>query len=133
MRYGRQLLVDTASRQWAGNLVTLQGALVRAAQYWEHLPDTQGIACPVKFDEAELNKFAETEELWLKLSVYIAQCHERVSGMTEEGWVSNENYEIAKKQLEELEDEAWKECEGDEEDEEGFRKGWPFRDREEVY
>jgi hypothetical protein len=35
--------------------------------------------------------------------------------------------------LEELEDEAWKECEGDEEDEEGFRKGWPFRDREEVY
>jgi hypothetical protein len=72
------------------------------------------------------------EEQWLKMNVFSAAWYKRV-GMTEEGWVMNEDYNRAKKELKQLKEDMWKECEGDEEDEEWFRVGWPFRDREEVY
>jgi hypothetical protein len=99
--HGRQILVDGASRQWAGNPVTLKGALVRAVEYWEHLPDVEGIPCPVEFDQADLEKFAQTESLWLASNIDLERCYSRC-GMTEEGWVLNEDYEPAKKELEQI-------------------------------
>lgn len=130
--FGRQILVDRASRLWAGNFVTLKCAIVRTVQHFQHLPDVQGTDCPVQLTGTELKDFTDTEEKWLKLSVLLAGWHERV-GMTEEDWVRNEDYYRAKKELEELKEEIWKECEGDIKDEEWFRVAWPFRDREEIY
>ncbi|KAF1842081.1 kinase-like protein [Cucurbitaria berberidis CBS 394.84] len=129
---GRQMLVDRAGRQWEGNLVTLKGAIIRAVQFWEHLPDVADTECPVRFDQTELDKFIEIEDDWLKMSVAVEQWRQRVCNMTEEGWVRNEDYEEAKKKLEELREEIRLQCEGDEEDIQAFRTGWPFRDREEV-
>ncbi|KAF2247950.1 hypothetical protein BU26DRAFT_519748 [Trematosphaeria pertusa] len=129
---GRQMLVDRAGRQWEGNLITLKGAIIRTTQFWEHLPDVEDIKCPVRFDQTELDEFAEIEDGWLKMSVVMEQWRKRVSNMTEEGWVRNEDYEEAKKQLGELKEEIRLQCEGDEEDIQAFRTGWPFRDREEV-
>lgn len=65
---GRQVLVDWAGRQWAGNLITLKGAVIRMAHFWEHLPDVEGVDGPVRFDEAELEEFADVEDMWLKMS-----------------------------------------------------------------
>lgn len=130
--FGRQLLVDQASRQWSGNLDTLKGAIVRATQYWSHLPDTDGVMCPIHFDEAELQSFSKSKEEWLKMSMTQSEWFERV-GMTEDGWVSHDDYEGAKRRLAELEEDYKGQCEGDEEDLEWMRTGWPFRDREELH
>ncbi|KAH7394510.1 kinase-like domain-containing protein [Pyrenochaeta sp. MPI-SDFR-AT-0127] len=129
---GRQMLVDRAGRQWEGNLVTLKGAIIRAVQFWEHLPDVEDIECPVRFEKTDLDEFAEIEDGWLKMSVVMDNWRTRVSNMTEEGWVRNEDYEEARKQLKELKEEIRLQCEGDEEDIQAILTGWPFRDREEV-
>jgi hypothetical protein len=129
---GRHLLVDRAGRQWSGNMITLKGAIVRATKYWSHLPDTEDIECPVEFSEAELEEFFQNEEKWLTLSTILDEWSARI-GMNEEGWVPNEDYAGAKKRLEELEEEVREQCEGDEEDQPCFERGWQFRDREEFY
>jgi hypothetical protein len=129
---GRQMLVDRAGRQWEGNLITLKGAIVRTAQFWEHFPDVEDIKCPVQFEQTEIDEFAGNEDSWLKMSVTMEQWRKRVCNMTEKGWVRNENYEEAKKNLEELKEEIRLQCEGDEDDIQAFQTGWPFRDREEV-
>ncbi|RMZ80547.1 hypothetical protein DV737_g2913, partial [Chaetothyriales sp. CBS 132003] len=92
---GRQMLVDRAGRQWEGNLVTLKGAVVRAAQFWKHLPDVKDLECPVRFDPAELDKFAEIEDDWLNMNVVMDQWRGRICNMTEDGWVRNEDYSVA--------------------------------------
>ncbi|KAH8723249.1 kinase-like domain-containing protein [Phaeosphaeriaceae sp. PMI808] len=129
---GRQMLVGRAGRQWEGNLITLKGAIVRTAQFWEHLPDVEDVECPVQFDQTELDKFSEQEDDWLKMSVAVEQWRSRVCNMSEEGWVRNEDFEEAKEKLKDLEEETRLQCEGDEEDIQDFRTGWPFRDREEA-
>jgi hypothetical protein len=86
----------------------------------------------VKFEQSELDEFVQTESLWLAANMDLENCYSRC-GMTEEGWVLNEDYESAKKELEEILEEQRLRCEDDEEDLECLRKGWAFRDREEVY
>ncbi|KAH9882738.1 hypothetical protein J1614_000103 [Plenodomus biglobosus] len=93
---GRQMLVDSASGQWTGNLVTLKGAVIRSTQFWEHLPDVENVKCPIEFSPAELDQFAEIEDGWLKMSVLVEQWRDRACGMTEEGWVRTQDYEEAK-------------------------------------
>lgn len=82
---GRQMLVDRAGRQWEGNLITLKGVIIRTAQFWEHLPDVEKVECPVQFEQIELDKFAEIEDDWLKMSVAVEMWRQRVCNMTEEG------------------------------------------------
>jgi len=53
--------------------------------------------------------------------------------MTEDGWVSNEAYEGARRRLVELEGEYRVQCDGNEEDLEWSRRGWPFREREKIH
>ncbi|RMZ75887.1 hypothetical protein DV738_g5227, partial [Chaetothyriales sp. CBS 135597] len=130
---GRQMLVDRAGRQWEGNIVPLKSTVVRAAQFWEHFPDVEeGLECPVHFDQAELDKFAEVEDVWLRMNVLMEQWRARICNMTEEGWVRNEDYLVAKQRLEELKEEVRLQCEGDDEDIQAFQTGWPFRDRKEI-
>ncbi|KAF1976805.1 hypothetical protein BU23DRAFT_587816 [Bimuria novae-zelandiae CBS 107.79] len=117
---GRHMLVDRAGRQWEGNLITLKGAIIPYDRFWEHLPDVEDIKCPVRFDQTELDEFAENEDGWLKMSVTVEQWRKTVCNMTEEGW-----------KLADLKEEIRLLCEGDEEDIQAFRKGWPFRDRKE--
>ena len=132
LRLGRQMLVDRAGRQWEGNLITLKGAVICAMQFWQHFADVEHVKCPVRFDQAELDEFAENEDGWLKMTIAVERWRARVCNMTEDGWVRNKDFEQAKIKLTELKEEIWAQCEGDEEDMHAFRMGWPFRDREEV-
>lgn len=111
--------------------MTLKGAIIRAVQHWKHWPDATDTDCPVKFDQGELNKFMEDEKDWVAMCMMEELWMQRVCGMTGQGWVTNETYEKAKIELEQLTREIRQECEGDEGDIQAFNKGWPFRDREE--
>ncbi|KAF2280805.1 uncharacterized protein EI97DRAFT_409041 [Westerdykella ornata] len=128
---GRQMLVDRAGRQWSGNLVTLKSTILLAAKFWQHLPDVEGIACPVKIDEEEMDDFAKLEERWVNMNMGVELWRTRLCGMTEDGWVSNEDYEEAKRQHEQLKEEMWQACD-DEHERMAFRTGWPWRDHEEI-
>ncbi|GLA63040.1 phosphotransferase enzyme [Aspergillus tubingensis] len=129
----RQHLVDGAGRQWSGNLVTLKGTLVRMVEYWPHLPDTEGKHCPVKFSAGELNDFHDEEQTWLNLNKVTSQWYDQVSGVSEEGWVSNERYDETVQRVAELKSALIASAEGDEEDIRLLEEGWLFRDRDEVY
>ncbi|KAF2877225.1 mitochondrial inner membrane protein-domain-containing protein [Massariosphaeria phaeospora] len=102
---GRQMLVDRAGREWAGNLMTLKGAVIRTSQFWQHLPDVADIKCPVQFDQAERGQFADDEDGWLKMSITVEHWRRRICNMNEEGWVRNEEYEEAKKKLADVKEE----------------------------
>ncbi|RAK86262.1 phosphotransferase enzyme family protein [Aspergillus costaricaensis CBS 115574] len=128
-----QHLVDTAGRQWSGNLVTLKGALVRMVEYWPHLPDTEGKHYPVKFSAEELNDFHDEEQTWLNLKKVVSQWYDQVGGVSEEGWVSNERYDETVQRVAELQSALIASAEGDEEDIRLLEEGWLFRDRDEVY
>ena len=127
----RQHLVDRAGRQWNGNLMTLKGALVRMVEYWPHLPDTNGIPCPVQFTEAELNGFLDQEQLWFSLNNVVNHWRDQVGGVNDDGWISHERYDEALQKIEELKASLRASAEGDEEDIYFLEKGWLFRDREE--
>ncbi|KAJ5594732.1 kinase-like protein [Penicillium hispanicum] len=127
----RQHLVDRAGRQWNGNVMTLKGALVRMVEYWPHLPDTRGIACPVEFTDAELDGFAEQEQMWFDLNKLVNYWRDEI-GINEEGWVSNDRYEDAVRKTAQLKDSLVEAAEGDEEDIRLLNEGWMFRDREEI-
>ncbi|KAJ5799715.1 kinase-like protein [Penicillium psychrosexuale] len=128
----RQHLVDRAGRQWSGNLMTLKGALVRMADYWPHLSDIEGIPCPVRFTDAELDGFYEQEKLWFNINKVVDHWREQIGVTSEDGWVSNEHFEEAVRKSAELESSLIAIAEGDKEDIDLLRKGWPFRDRDEI-
>ncbi|GAQ07502.1 hypothetical protein ALT_4823 [Aspergillus lentulus] len=128
----RQHLVDRAGRQWNGNLMTLKGALVRMTEYWPHLPDTKGLPCPVRFTEAELDGFHEQEQLWFDLNKVVNHWRDQIGGVNEDGWISNEQYDEAIRKVAELKASLVASAEGDEEDIRLLKRGWLFRDREEI-
>ncbi|GAD96296.1 predicted protein [Paecilomyces variotii No. 5] len=127
----RQYLVDRAGRQWSGNLMSLKGALVRMVEYWPHLPDTEGVPCPVQFSEDELDGFSEKEEQWFELNKVVNFWSEQV-GVNEDGWVSNGRYEEAVQRIGELKASLIATAEGDKEDIQYLERGWLFRDRDEI-
>lgn len=128
----RQHLVDRAGRQWSGNLMTLKGALVRMVDYWPHLPDTKGIPCPVHFTNAELDDFYEQEKLWFDLNKVVDHWREQIGVLSEDGWISKDLFDEAVQKSAELEMSLIASAEGDEEDINLLKKGWPFRDRDEI-
>lgn len=128
----RQHLVDRASRQWSGDLMTLKGALVRMVEYWPLLPDIPAdTPCPVQFPGADLEGFAQQEKMWFGLNKLVAHWKDQI-GVSDDGWVSNEGYEEALEKIKALKKELLDIAEGDEEDIQFLEKGWPFRDREET-
>ncbi|KAF3895442.1 APH domain-containing protein [Trichophyton interdigitale] len=127
----RKHLVDRAGRQWSGNTITLKGALVRMVDYWDQLPETKGIECPVKFDIPDLDEFLKQEEMWLCFNAVVNHWRDELS-ISEDGWVSNENYEAAMKGVQRLKQDMLNKAEGDEEDIILINKGWPFDDHEEI-
>lgn len=130
--YPRQHLVDRVSRQWSGNLMSLKGALVRMVEYWPHLPETAGKACPVQFTDAEMDGFSEQEQLWFDLNKVVNHWLEEIGGVGEDGWIGNDQYEEAVQKAADLKASLIASAEGDEEDIRLLGKGWLFRDREET-
>ncbi|KAK2798734.1 hypothetical protein FQN49_008968 [Arthroderma sp. PD_2] len=127
----RKHLVDRAGRQWSGNTITLKGALVRMADYWAQLPGTADIKCPVKFEIPELEEFLKQEEMWHCFNAVVSHWRDELR-MSEDGWVSNENYESAMKGAQGLKQDMLSKAEGDEDDIILINKGWPFDDHEEI-
>lgn len=128
----RQHLVNTAGRQWSGDLMTLKGALIRMVGYWPRLPDTKGLPCPVQFTNAELQEFSEQEGLWFQLNAAVNLWREQIGGASEDNRISNEQYEEAARKVDELKESLIALGEGDQEDIDLLEKGWPFRDHEEI-
>jgi hypothetical protein len=128
----RKHLVDRAGRQWSGNLMTLKGALIRMVEYWPLLPGTEGVPCPVQFTSAELEEFSEKEELWFQLNAAVNLWRDQIGGISEDGWISNEQYENAARKVAELKKSLIAIGEGDQEEIDLLEKGWPFRDHEEI-
>ncbi|KAM5429254.1 hypothetical protein McanCB21832_007828 [Microsporum canis] len=127
----RKHRVDGAGRQWGGNTITLKGALVRIADYWDQLPETKGIECPVKLDILELEEFLKLEEIWHYFNAVVNHWRDKL-GIGEDGWVSSENYGSAMKGIQELKQDMINKAEGDEEDIFLINKGWPLDDHEEI-
>jgi hypothetical protein len=86
------------------------------AEYWPHLPNTADVSCPVQFSEAELAEIYEQEENLFTVNTVVNYWHERVGGLTEEGWISNEGYDEAVRKIAELKEELIATADGDEED-----------------
>ncbi|EFR01086.1 phosphotransferase enzyme family protein [Nannizzia gypsea CBS 118893] len=129
----RKHLVDRAGRQWSGNTITLKGALIRMADYWDQLPETKGIECPVKFNISEINEFLKQEEMWLCFNAVVNHWRDELC-ISEDGWVSDGNYESAMKVIQGLKQDMLSKAEGDQEDIDIvlINKGWPFDDHEEI-
>lgn len=126
----RKHLVDRADRQWTGNLITLMGAVVRMTQYWSFLPDTKDVPCPVEFKPEELESFHKNEEIWFALTAVANQWRYEI-GVSEDGWVSNDEHENAVNRANQLKEKLIQEMEGDEDDIALLNKGWPYQDHEE--
>ncbi|KAL4779756.1 kinase-like domain-containing protein [Aspergillus varians] len=128
----RQYLVDRAGGQWSGDLMALKGTLVRMVEYWPLLSGTAGIPCPVQFSDAEMDGFAEQEQMWHSLNKLVAQWYDQV-GVSEDGWVSNEQYGEAMRKVGGLKASFVELADGDEGELHLLEKGWLFRDREEGF
>lgn len=96
-------------------------------EYWSHLPETKEVACPVQFIDAEMDGF-EQEQLWFDLNKAVEFWQEQV-GVSEDGWVSNEDYEETVQRVAELKASLIAIAEDDKED---IRLLEVPRDREEI-
>ncbi|KAF3484117.1 serine/threonine protein kinase [Arthroderma uncinatum] len=128
----RQHLVESAGRQWAGNLMTLRGALMSTCNSWSYASgqDSQS-GCPISFSEDEIRKQTDDDPMWCNLNALVSHWREELGGLTEEGWVRTEAYDDAVKRNQSLIEEF---SEGGSTDELGkIKRGWPFQDREEFF
>ncbi|KAI2711423.1 hypothetical protein DTO039G3_8133 [Penicillium roqueforti] len=83
----RQHLVDFAGRQWSANLMTLRGALMRMRDIWPYVPgNDDNFECPTGFSEQELK----------------SRPREIQRGVSEEGWVRNDQHDYATKRNQSL-------------------------------
>lgn len=128
----RQYLVDSAGRQWAGNLMSLRSALMRMCDIWDYVPGKDdGFKCPIGFPEQEVSKQTEDDPMWSNLNALVSHWRDELDGLTEEGWVRTESYDHAVKRNQSLIEEF---SEGASEDEiEKIKRGWPFQDHEEFF
>ncbi|KAJ5458467.1 phosphotransferase enzyme family protein [Penicillium sp. IBT 31633x] len=62
----------------------------------------------------------------------LAQATDVLRRFREDGWVRNEDFEEVVRKCAELEASLIATAEGDQEDIDLLKKGWPFRDREEI-
>lgn len=134
LRIGRQMLVDTVSKRWVGNIVPSKSIIMCAVSIGNiYLTSLACHACPVNLSKGELDEIARTEEQWARVGMQMAEWTAKTHNMNEEGWVSNGHYRKAKSQMEEVKKEVKAFIDGDEGDLEALRKGWPWRERDEVY
>ncbi|GAT25944.1 phosphotransferase enzyme family protein [Aspergillus luchuensis] len=128
----RQHLVDSAGRQWSGDIVTLRGALMRMQNLWSYLiGKDHHIKCPIDFSEQEANDQAESEQTWYNLNILINQWRDELGGLSEERWLPAQRYEAAVKRNKSLMAEF---SDGASPDElEKLKQGLPFQGHDELY
>ncbi|GLA95884.1 phosphotransferase enzyme [Aspergillus tubingensis] len=128
----RQHLVDSAGRQWSGDIVTLRGALMRMQNLWSYLiGKDHHVKCPIDFSEQEVTDQAESEQTWYNLNILINKWRDELGGLSEEGWLPAQRYEAAVKRNKSLMAEF---SDGASPDElEKVKRGWPFQDHDELY
>ncbi|EGE06670.1 phosphotransferase enzyme family protein [Trichophyton equinum CBS 127.97] len=125
----RQHLVDYAGRQWSGNRITLQGALMRMCEYWPLLSTDE--KCPIAFTDAELKKHSEDEPMWFDLNALVNHWRDELGGLNEEGWIRSEMYNSALEKNKALKQKFINDADPDEV--EKVANGWPFQDKEEYF
>lgn len=130
-----QHLVDRAGMPWTGDVVSLTGALMRVVGSWDGLmstrPEREKVACPVRFEAGDEEKFLEQEDRWAKCSIMVEHWRGLLGGVGDDGWVRNESFEDALKMNRQLKKQWVDEAEGDEDDIRSVEQGWPFQDHEE--
>ena len=127
--------MDSAGRQWSGNLMTLRGALMCMVHLWPHVLRLSGkkqhVECPVEFSGQEIREMMENEPVWCNLNAVVGRWRDELGVLSEEGWVPAEKYDAAVERNGSLRAEI---ADGASLDElEGIRRGWPFRDHEEFF
>jgi hypothetical protein len=85
----------------------------------------------MQFTSAELEEFAEKEELWFQLNTTVNLWRDQIS-VSEDGWISNKQYKNAARKVAELKKSLIAISEGDQEEINLLEKGWPFRDHKEI-
>ncbi|KAI9042100.1 uncharacterized protein KD926_006224 [Aspergillus affinis] len=114
------------------HLEALRDPILLPRQHLVDRADTKGLSCPVQFAEAELDGFHEQEQLWFDLNKVVNHWREQIGGVSEDGWVSNEQYDDTIQKTAELKASLIASAEGDKNDIHLLEKGWLFRDREEL-
>ncbi|GLI80625.1 hypothetical protein PoHVEF18_008980 [Penicillium ochrochloron] len=128
----RQHLVDSAGKQWSGNLMTLRGSLMRMRDIWPYMHGNQENAeCPIEFSGQEIKEQSESEEMWYNLNKLVNHWREELGGISEEGWVQNELFDYAIERNHFLR--AGFSQGGSSDELERIERGWPFQDREEFF
>lgn len=104
---------------------------MRICDLWNHVPEYNlSQECHVSFSEEELNEQSE-EPMWYKLNQLVSHWRDELGGISEEGWVSTENYDHAVKRNNSLRPEF---SEGGSQVELGnIKRGWSFQDHEEFF
>ena len=118
-------LVRQAGYAWNGNMIPLRTAIIRAVEVWHEMTGGQSSTCPVKFDENALAQYKS------EIDEYNTVCDELESlrsllAVDQQGWISNELFEEARKENRRLREEFASEADPDERKE--FWAAWPFKD-----
>ncbi|KAJ9325398.1 hypothetical protein DTO027B5_4959 [Paecilomyces variotii] len=129
----RQHAVDSAGRQWSGNIITLKGALLRLATHWGQLVDgnQEQIQCPVHFDPKEAEEFFLIEDNWFTATILLEHWRSILDDLDQEGWIRHESYEDVVEKNHQLKKE-WLAAADDEDDFISVDRFWPFQDHEEL-
>ncbi|PWY77317.1 hypothetical protein BO94DRAFT_568281 [Aspergillus sclerotioniger CBS 115572] len=122
----RQHAVESADRQWSGNVITLKGALIRLWEHWDKLiaDSQQKVECPIFFDKEDVEEFLVAEGHWFKATILLEHWRSLLDDLGQDGWVRHESYEQLKQE--------WLSLAEDEEDSVSVDQFWPFQDHEEY-
>lgn len=125
----KQKLFQHAGDPWEGDSVTLKADLIRASQCWKELISGVDTLCPLTYSTTEVD-----ECLGLKAEQELADEDMEKSrnslGISVDGWVPTERYDVAKEQSENFKAETIALAESDDAVEQ-IRKHWPFDDHNE--
>lgn len=124
----RNQLYNTVDRPWEGDNTSLQAQLIRTMEHWSEI--RPGEAPPIQYFEAEHQECLERDSKQKDADEQMQQVREAI-GVDVEGWVPNDEFEIAKARADAMKSEMVQATNSEEERRE-FEELWPFQDHKET-
>lgn len=118
-----------AGDPWEGDSVTLRADLIRASQRWQQIANDTSSCCPLSYTTAEIDECLGLE-VEQKLADEDMEKSRNCLGVSIDGWVTLERYDVAKELSESFKAEAIALADS-EKTVEQIRKHWPFDDHDE--
>ncbi|KAF2760915.1 hypothetical protein EJ05DRAFT_434941 [Pseudovirgaria hyperparasitica] len=127
----KRRIFNDAGNPWEGLNLTLQMDFVRILESWDKVPaprsDGALPACPIVLEKQEIQKLIAQDELLREADAEMEGINELL-GVASDGWVSNENFEIAKGTSESCRGQAFDAVADDPVEMEMTERHWPFDD-----